>query len=408
MFFLFCYVIVKIGEKMDILLKKLKKNLNDMDKVLLVFTMLMFIFGLFNVVAASSRAVVIRYNTSLYSFFYKQAFTIGIGIFISAIIINIPTSKYKNLCSFLFVFVLCLLGYLSLYGTEKSGNINWIKIKGFTLQPSELAKPTLILCLAMIFERFYKSLRNKKIKHWKMILIIIIIGCCYPAIVFTQHDIGTMCILFGIFLFLFLASPILKFDKFKTILIGGCFLVFVLSLYVSKKGSVLSNTQQSRLDFFDPCSKYENGGYQICNGFIAINDGGIFGLGIGKSKQITYIPESHTDSVFAIIAEQYGFWFTTLIFIFYLTILKRIFNISMNATTIRGRYIALGVGFYLFLHILVNLGGLFGVLPLTGVPLPFLSYGGSFTVSSFIALALVQRVQIETKNKKIKVDLKHS
>lgn len=118
---------------------------------------------------------------------------------------------------------------------------------------------------------------------------------------------------------------------------------------------------------------------------------------------MSYIPESHTDSVFAIIAEEYGFLRSTFIFIAYVIILYRILRLSMRANTLRGRYICFGVAIYLFLHIFVNLGGLFGVMPLTGVPLPFLSYGGSFTLSLIMTLGMVQRVHIETENQKIKI-----
>lgn len=168
--------------------------------------------------------------------------------------------------------------------------------------------------------------------------------------------------------------------------------------------NIITNERIERFtSFIDPCSKYEDGGYQVCNVYIAINNGGLFGLGTGKSQQkYSYIPEPHTDSVFAIIAEEYGIW-STIIFLLYVGVLNRIMRISSRATTIRGRYIALGVGIYIFLHILINLGGLFGLIPLTGVPLPFLTYGGSFTLSLVIALAMVQRVNIETVNAKIKI-----
>ena len=206
-----------------------------------------------------------------------------------------------------------------------------------------------------------------------------------------------MIVISVIFAILFITSPILRVDKIRTI--GLCSVLGVIMLFILlNKGDILSNAQSSRFNFFNPCSNYESGGYQICNGFIAINSGGILGQGIGKSKQISYIPESHTDSVFAIIAEQYGLIITTIIFILYATILKKILDISVNSTTIRGRYIALGIASYIFLHILINLGGLFGIMPLTGIPLPFLSYGGSFTISLICSLAVVQRIAIENKS----------
>lgn len=385
------------------ILYNLKKYINDMDKVLFVVTIFLFIFGLLNIVTASSGSVVLRYNTSLYNFFYKQLIHLILGFILFIFIVNIPTKKYKQLSILAFLGVGILLVYLSLYGVVHKGSIGWIKFAGFTLQPSELAKPAVILCLSVIFETFAKRLRNRKVNHYDMIGIILFVGCIFPLMVFFQKDLGTAIILFCIFGVMFLASPILQKEKIQTIMLGVVIMVLGSIIIISKTGSLLSDTQLSRFDFFDPCSKYESGGYQICNGFIAINEGGLLGVGIGQSKQISYIPESHTDSVFAIISEEYGFIRCTFIFIAYIVVLGRILSLSSRANTLRGKYICLGVAVYIFLHILINLGGLFGIMPLTGVPLPFLSYGGSFTLSLIIALAMVQRVHIETKNQMIKV-----
>ena len=203
---------------------------------------------------------------------------------------------------------------------------------------------------------------------------------------------------------MFLFGPILK--KEKLISIGGVLLLAITAL-VGKymiTGEILSDAQKSRFDYFNPCSKYETGGYQICNGFIAINDGGLMGVGAGKSKQkYSYIPEPHTDSVFAIIAEEEGFLKCSVIFLLYIVVLYRILNLASKASTLRGRYICLGVAVYIFMHIFLNLGGLFGLIPLTGVPLPFLSYGGSFTISLMVSLAMVQRISVETKREKIRI-----
>ena len=160
----------------------------------------------------------------------------------------------------------------------------------------------------------------------------------------------------------------------------------------------------TRFNFINPCKNYLEGGYQICNAYIAINNGGLLGLGIGKSQQkYSYIPEPHTDMVFAIIAEEQGLLRSSLILIGYTIILYRILNLSSKSNTLRGKYICLGVATYIFSHIAINLGGLLGLLPLTGVPLPFLSYGGSFTISLLISLGLVQRVHIEHKREKIEI-----
>lgn len=383
--------------------KKLRELILDIDKPLFLISTALFIFGLLNIVTASSQASVLKYKTSLYGFFYKQSLFLLIGIFIFLFVIKQPTKKYIKYGFLSFIGVLGLLSYLSLYGTSNKGSFNWIRIGSFSIQPSEFAKPVMIMCLSVLFELFYVKLRIRNQNHYDIIGIILVTGCIFPIFVFFQKDLGTMIILFLIFISMFLASPILRVDKIKTIALGILIIFCASCILIAKTGHLLTKTQLSRFNFFDPCADYESGGYQICNGFIAINEGGLFGVGIGNSKQVSYIPESHTDSVFAIIAEEYGFIKSSVIFLAYIVILYRILKLSMQSNTIRGRYICFGVSVYIFLHVVVNLGGLFGIMPLTGVPLPFLSYGGSFTFSLIAALAMVQRVHIETKNQKIKV-----
>ena len=384
---------------------KLGKAIKSMDKPLFVITALLFIFGLLNIVSASSQTAVLKYNSDLYSYFFRQLITIILGVIVGMVIIKTPSKSYKLLGPLFFIIVALAslaVSFTSL-GATYSGNNNWINIGGFTFQPSEFAKPVMIVFVSILFEKFYVKLRSKKTDQkdkYDMIFKILIVGAFFPLIILVQRDLGTMIVITTIFAILFLASPILRIDKLRAI--GLCLIVVIIMLFIlTSKGSLFSDAQSSRFNFFNPCKNYENGGYQICNGFIAINSGGLLGQGIGESKQISYIPESHTDSVFAIIAEQYGLIVTTLIFILFAVVLKRILNIASKSQTIRGRYICLGVASYIFLHILINLGGLFGVMPLTGIPLPFLSYGGSFTISLICSLAIVQRIAIENKNQKV-------
>lgn len=385
-------------------IKKVKNNINDMDKPLLMVTVIFFIFGLLNIVTASSREAVVRYDTSLYHYFWSQLMMLGIGTVGSLIIINTESKHYKWIAPILYFIILGIIISLSLFGEEHKGAINWITLFGFTFQPSEFAKPILIVFLAVLYETFARKLKNKRINHYDMISIILLVSFLIPVIVFFQKDFGTMfitCVVVGT---MFLASPIIRTEKVKTIGLLILLLFCGCCLLLAKKGYIFNEAQMARFDFFNPCSDYETGGYQVCNGFIALNDGGLFGLGIGKSKQkYSYIPEPHTDSVFAIVGEEIGLLWSTLIFIAYIFILKRILNLASIANTTRGKFICLGVATYIFMHILVNLGGLFGIMPLTGVPLPFLSYGGSFTISLIASLAIVQRIHIETKNQKIRI-----
>lgn len=385
-------------------MKRVRNIFNSIDKPLFFVTLILFVFGLLNIVTASSSESVNRYDMSLFHYFWQHLKMLSIGLVLGLFIINYPSKKYTPFAIFGFLSLLIISIFLLVNGEAHKGAINWISIGGVKFQPSELSKIVIIVCLALMFEKYNKKLRTKNINHYDIIARILIVGVMIPLIVFLQKDFGTMLIMLFIFGVMFISSPILKIEKFRVIVLLLILAIVGSLIMLGVKGYILSNEQMERFNFLNPCSNYETGGYQVCNGFIAIHDGGLLGLGIGNSRQkYSYIPEPHTDSVFAIIAEENGFLKSLLIFIAYIFILKRILNLASVSNTIRGRYICLGVACYIFAHILINLGGLFGVMPLTGVPLPFLSYGGSFNVSLLVSLALVQRIHIEYKNQKIKV-----
>lgn len=389
--------------------RSLRKIFHDLDKPLLFVSMALFIFGLLNIVTASSRAAVVNYDVSIYYYFYRQLLFIMIGLIMSLIIIKIDTKSYKIIIPVLFVVVI-VLNLVALTGEELSGSKNWIDLGFIKLQPSEFSKPIIIVLMSIMFEKYYRKLRTLDSKRYNAIGIILFLSMIIPALIFLQKDFGTLLITLFIVGMMLLASPILKIDKLKSFLLLIAVIALAGLIIYNVQGYILNDQRISRFkSYLDPCGNYENGGYQVCNSYIAINNGGLFGLGIGKSKQkYSYIPEPHTDSAFAIIAEEYGIYRCVFIFIGYIIVLWRILVISSKSNTLRGRYMCLGIASYIFVHIFVNLGGMLGLIPLTGVPLPFLSYGGSFVMSLIAALAIVQRVCVESKNQKEKIKIKQT
>lgn len=389
--------------------RSLRKIFHDLDKPLLFVSMALFIFGLLNIVTASSRAAVVNYDVSIYYYFYRQLLFIIIGLIMSLIIIKIDTKSYKIIIPALFVVVI-VLNLVALTGEELSGSKNWIDLGFIKLQPSEFSKPIIIVLMSIMFEKYYRKLRTLDSKRYNAIGIILFLSMIIPALIFLQKDFGTLLITLFIVGMMLLASPILKIDKLKSFLLLIAVIALAGLIIYNVQGYILNDQRISRFkSYLDPCGNYENGGYQVCNSYIAINNGGLFGLGIGKSKQkYSYIPEPHTDSAFAIIAEEYGIYRCVFIFIGYIIVLWRILVISSKSNTLRGRYMCLGIASYIFVHIFVNLGGMLGLIPLTGVPLPFLSYGGSFVMSLIAALAIVQRVCVESKNQKEKIKIKQT
>ncbi len=386
----------------------IKQNLKNMNGLLLFLTMLMFIYGLFNIVTASSREAEVMYNVSLYYYFFRQLKMLILGLIGSFIIINVDTKKYPFISFILYIIIFGLLIYMLFHGTADRGSINWINLPFIgRFQPSEAAKPISIVFFAFILDKLSKQVNNESNQRWRYIIALFLVMFILPGIIFFQNDMGTAFILLSITGIMFLGGPVKTKDKILAGMVCALLICLVGGARYVTKGYVLTEEQVSRItDFVKPCNKYTDGGYQACNDFIAINNGGLRGVGIGESKQkYSYIPEPHTDSVFAIIAEEYGFIFTTAIMVIYFLILRTILKIAYDADNLMNKYICLGCAGYIYLHIIINIGGLIGLLPMTGVPLPFLSYGGTFAISLIGMLAIVQRVAIETNLNKKKVKI---
>ena len=381
----------------------MRRYFSKIDKPLLITTMIFFIFGLVMILSASSMESYMRYGKSPYIYFIKQTAFIGAGSIFFFIVTRIPTKVYKGLSYLVMLLVISALIALTAYGYAAKNAQSWFQLGPINIQPSEFAKVAIILFLASYYNKNKATLNNSWILIKPLIAVFLIF-----ILVAIQPDFGTAIIIALICFFMFFSLPMSKLCRFKfsSIIVV---LTFILSLvFIFAKGYVLKPYQLERFNFKDPCERYqEESGYQLCNSFIAFKNGNITGQGIGMSTQkYLYLPESYTDFIFPIIVEEWGLIVGIIILLLYMFIIYRIYVIARKAKDLTGSLIAYGVCMYFFLHISINLMGVMGLGPLTGVPLPFLSYGGSYTISLMIALALVQRVAIESnkinKKKKIK------
>ena len=372
----------------------MKKLLSKLDKPLLVVTFIFFIFGLIMILSASSMESYMRYNYSPYHYFLRHAIFLVLGFILFCFIIIFPTKNYKKLDIFIIgVIILALIG-LPFLGHNAKNAVSWYKIGPITIQPSEFAKVALIIYLSSYYEKNKDRLDNQWNIIKPIIVAFIIIG-----LVIIQPDMGTSVIIGLITLMMFYGVPISKKNRsiFNKIFLGG--ILVVVLVFITTGGKMLQSYQLDRLNFLDPCERYQDKtGYQLCNGFIAFKNGGLKGQGLGASTQkYLYLPESYTDFIFPIVVEEWGLIVGIVILCAYAFVLFRIIQISRRASNLRGSLICYGVFASLLTHIIVNLFGVMGMIPLTGVPLPFLSYGGSYTICLMIAMGLVQRVAIESK-----------
>jgi len=385
------------------MVKKIKNELKYIDKPLLTLCLIMVCFGLLNIVTSSSREAA-TWDVSLYYYFYRQIVWIVAGGLLALIIMNIPTKKYNYWVMIGLVLVILALLYANIDPTFHRGSARWINLFGFVFQPGEFTKPFMVLLSVLFFDQYKKLVKRKPQEAKKILNLTFFVCLLIPLLIFLQRDFGNAIIVGMIFLFCFLISD-LDFQK-KINYLFILVIVILIGALASfiHSGRVLEPHQLSRFNFLSPCTNYEHTGYQICNAYIAINEGGLFGVGIGESRQkYSYIDEPHTDMVFAIIIEEYGALFAGLILLVYTGIMLRIIHIGRSAKQKKLRYIAYGLMFYMFLQIFINLGGLFGLIPLTGVTLPFLSYGGSFTIAFLMGLGVVFRISIENRLAKIKI-----
>lgn len=377
----------------------MKKIISKLDKPLLIVTIIFFIFGLIMILSASSMESYMRYNYSPYHYFFRQFIFLGVGLIAFLFMIIFPTKNYKKLDKVLLGIIILSLVGLIFYGHVANQAVSWYKIGPFAIQPSEFAKIVIIIYLAV----YYSKNKDKLDNQWNIIkpMIFIIIIAVLVAL---QPDMGTATIIGLMALFMFYAAPMDKKNRkiFNKIFIGGIILVILVLIVAG--GKFLQSYQLDRFNYFNPCDRYqEKTGYQLCNSFIAFKNGGINGQGLGGSTQkYLYLPESYTDFIFPIVVEEWGLIVGISIILIYMFVLFRIIQIARKANNLRNSLLCYGVFIYILLHIMINLLGVMGVIPLTGVPLPFLSYGGSYTICLMIALGLVQRVSIETNNHKQK------
>lgn len=375
----------------------MKKLFSKLDMPLLITTIVFCIFGMIMIFSSSSISAVVRYHQNSTYFFVRQLMFILFGLFIGFfIVLRLPTSKYKMFTPILIVGLIAALVGLRMYGGIANGAQSWYKLGPINIQPTEFAKSIVIIYLAVFFNAQSKKKNAKPLAFLKPLSVCIVIF----ALILMQPDLGGAIILGGIVFFIFFGIPMRKNHKavFVKVLGIGALIAGITIMYFGN--NILSDYQMSRLKFKEPCTRYtEETGYQVCNGFIAIHNGGLTGVGLGNSTQkYLYLPEAHTDFIFAIIVEELGVIVSVLVIFGYIFMLYRILKISKEAETLRGSIICYGTFLFLLLHIIVNLLGVLAVIPLTGVPLPLLSYGGSFNINVLFMLFLVQRVAIENKN----------
>ena len=371
---------------------KFKDIIKNIDKPLFILTLILFVLGLIMIFSASNVTSYMN-GGSPYAYFFRQGLFLIVSFIFCIFMVKFNTKFYGMMSNILLIAFVAVLILLLIYGKATNYAVSWIPIGPFTLQPSEFIKVIMIVFMA----RFYE-VHEKRLDNFFIAIIPLIIGVVITFLIMLQPDLGTAIIFAALTGIVFFSSPVSKVIKFKVIALFFGMCLVVGAVLIMTGGSFLQARQLERFNFTRPCDRLLDTGNQVCNGYIAINNGGLTGIGLGNSTQkYLYLPYPYTDFIYAVVVEELGLIVGIAIILAYLYLLYRILKIGRESYTNRGALLCYGVAVYIFLHVVVNLMGLFGLMPMTGVPLPFLSYGGSFTLCLMFSLAMVQRVNIENR-----------
>ncbi|AFZ34862.1 cell cycle protein [Stanieria cyanosphaera PCC 7437] len=351
-------------------------------RLLYWLTLVWLLVGLVTLVSASFPEGVVEYNDGFY-LLKRQLLGVLIGFVCFFSVVNNPLKAVLKLSPWMVIVCLLAIFMTLIPGLGKTtyGASRWIAIGPFTLQPSELIKPFLVLQAAYLFAQWKKLDSGVKI-GWLAIFSVILLG------ILKQPNLSTTA-LCGMSLWLIAVAAQLPWSQLLMTSIGGLSLA-TLSIYINPY-------QRDRIVFFlDPWQDYQGKGYQLIQSLLAIASGGLGGSGFGLSQQkLSYLPIRTTDFIFAVYAEEFGFIGSVLLLVFILGYGTLALRVAFKCNNPISRLVAIGVMILMVGQSLINIGVATGSLPTTGLPLPFFSYGTNSMIASLLLAALLIRVARE-------------
>jgi rod shape determining protein RodA len=352
--------------------------LKDFDWWILLLALAIAVVGVIEIHSAT------QYDRSE-TFYVKQIYRILIGLFLMTLVMSVDYHSLAENVPYLYAASVLALAAVLLFGKTVSGSKSWISLGGFfELQPSELVKVVVVVALA----RFLCEIRTEYLTTTDILKASGIVGL--PVLlVMLQPDLGSaMTFMPALLIGLFLGGL-----RRKWIVVAA-----ILSVLVVGAGWYnLKGYQRERIyTFLEPERDPLGHGYHSIQSKIAVGSGGFWGKGIGKGSQtrLGFLPERHTDFIFSVVGEELGFVGAVTILVIYFLIIGRAIHIAQTARDKLGIYITLGASSILMFHILENIGMVVGLMPITGIPLPLLSYGGSSVMATFMLLGLIINVRM--------------
>lgn len=348
------------------------------DAILLAATSLLIILGLIVLYSSGLKTgpTINQLDTS------KQIIYVGIGVLVFWVISRTDYNVLRNYSSIIYIVMVGFLLLVEVFGATRLGATRWINLGFFQFQPSEFAKLALIIVLAKFFSDNYE--KSNSIKY----LLLSLLYLAPPLLlVLAQPDLGTALVLLMVWLSMALTSKLKM--RYFLIMLG----IVVISLPVIYPR--LAPYQKQRIaTFLNPTANPESTGYNVNQAIIAVGSGGVFGQGLssGSQSQGNFLPSQHTDFIFAVLSEKLGFLGGFVCVFLYCVIIFRAIWIAKNSTDRFGTLLAIGIATMFAFHAVVNIGMNIGLLPVTGIPLPFISAGGTSMIISLISIAILESI----------------
>jgi rod shape determining protein RodA len=363
-----------------IFLKFDRRIFQNFDWMLLALVLFLCAIGILNIYSAGFSA-----GETQIPFYLKQLQWIVLGLIVMMIAFFIDYRFISKGAYILYGISIALLVLVYIYGFTMRGSQRWFAIWGFSFQPSELVKLTIILALARYFDD-HKS--NEAYKLRELLIPMLIVGLPF-LLILRQPDLGTSLIL------IIIAASIIFFIgvNWKSFTIASVSVLILIPI----AWHFLKDYQKERLIiFFNPAKDPLGAGYHIIQSMIAVGSGGFFGKGFlkGSQTQLKFLPEQQTDFVFSVFAEEWGFIGGFVVIILFISLILWGLKIALHAKDFLGTIIAFGITALISWQVFINLGMVLGILPVVGIPLPFLSYGGSAMISLMAAIGLLMNVNV--------------
>ena len=359
-----------------------KRFLKRLDYPLLFASLAIVLYSL---IIISSATHINTPGEDRFWYVQRQGLFSIMNIAIAALFLNFDYRGLQQYGKKLYIFNLVMLLAVMLFGHAALGAQRWIQIGPISIQPSEFSKLIMIICMASVLEAKMGDLNRLR----DLIPVAAYIGLPF-VLVLKQPDLGTSLVFMAIFFGMVIACGMPWKYLIGTILAGVASFPLLWNF-------VLKDYQKMRLSvFIDPNVDPLGSGYHIIQSKIAIGSGLLFGKGLfeGTQSQLNFLPENHTDFIFAVVGEEFGFVGSVILLLLYLIVFWRGIKIAKEAGDMFGRLLAVGITSMLAFHVLVNVGMTTGIMPVTGIPLPLMSYGVSALTTNILAIAILLNVNM--------------